>query len=755
MENLFLKILNMSLTGSYVILAVLVARLLLQRFPKKYSFALWSVAAFRLVCPVSIRSVFSIFSLLPERSAQAASSVGSAITYIPSDIGYAAVPEVNMGIPAISDAVNHILPAATPTASVNPIQIWIFLGTVIWCVGIAVMIGWALVSLLLLRKRVEKATIREKGLYECDTVRSPFILGFLSPKIYIPYGLEEEHLRYILAHERFHVKKMDHIARFAAYLILALHWFNPLCWLGYYLMGKDMEMRCDEHVLSRSGTLSWEYSYSLLSVATNRRFSPAGPLAFRESSVKTRIKNILHWKKPKIWISVLAIVLCLGCVVVCVTNPAAADSEQKSFVTDEIIYLSKRSTESANDDGYRYFLNEDSIVRIQRKTEKIDFEVVFDRVWEAFPYDKETWNTMINWATFNQGMTVDFIMEGSAVSYRHINEEYFLLYLEGTMYICRQEMKSDGKPIILTIFSLKPETDSNVLGNGENQYPQNKDHLPVMKYQRIPVDDIFWWRKSYKGSFSEWFYNQTHTVDEIYDDPKLQRYAAWIPVEYPLDSRRKVDDYAWALYDYFMEEQAFDPALVPTWADHYAEGIWEILFSPHFDVDGHVYYDGDTAKVLISEADGHIIYFTTEENFMKPSYHSRREENHYEWEPWESLQYIWCSSKESKDIRGKALNFALNDRYDNEKVQEKMASVFAEYPLESQNDVQSYAWGLYDALKEENLVSADKYPIHANYYHDGVWDFTFANPYVEGKAVRVFVSAEDGEVIYIHVSSPK
>lgn len=257
MENMFLKILNMSLTGGYVILAVMALRLVLKRFPKKYSFALWAVAAFRLVCPVSIRSVFSIFSLLPERSAQAVSNVGSAITYIPSDIGYASAPEVNMGIQAISDAVNHILPAATPTASVNPIQIWILLGTIIWCAGIALMLGWAITSLLLLRKKVEKATLREKGVFECENIRSPFILGIFAPKIYLPYNLEQDNLRYVLAHERCHIRKGDHITKLAAYGILALHWFNPLCWVAYYFMGKDMEMRCDEYVMSCDGSLGW------------------------------------------------------------------------------------------------------------------------------------------------------------------------------------------------------------------------------------------------------------------------------------------------------------------------------------------------------------------------------------------------------------------------------------------------------------------------------------------------------------------
>lgn len=467
METLFLRVLNMSLTGSYVILAVLVMRFLLKWAPKKYSYTLWLVTAFRLVCPVSIRSVFSIFAFLPERSAEAASSVGSTITYIPSDIGFAAVPEVSTGIPILSDAVNRILPAATPMASVNPIQVWIFLGTVIWCVGIAVMLGWAVVSMLLLRKGVEKATLREKGIFECENVKSPFILGIFAPIIYIPHNLEPEQLRYILAHERCHIRKGDHITKFVAYCILALHWFNPLCWLAYYLMGKDMEMRCDEHVLSRSGTLSWEYSYSLLSIATNRRFSPAGPLAFGESSVKTRIRNILRWKKPKIWMSVLAIIVCAGCVVGCAMNPKLPASDEYTqpgqdnrlrLVTGEQIFRSGLCSTFGNDDGFRYFIDEDSICQILRESGETTIDKSFERPWEDFPFDTDEWKDMFDWGVNYEDATVDFLARRKDTRFRYINKEFFLLHLDGTMYICHHYKHPNGDPFIWDIYSLKEES---------------------------------------------------------------------------------------------------------------------------------------------------------------------------------------------------------------------------------------------------------------------------------------------------------
>lgn len=325
MERVFLKIVNMSLSASVVILAVILARFLLQRAPKKWSYLLWSVVAFRLCCPVSLESVFSIFRAAPVRPAvTSVTAAGGAntIQYIPQNIGMMAQPQINIGTPAVSGAVSSSLPAAEPIYSANPLQVWIFLGAMVWAVGMAVLFLYTVISYLDMRQKVSTAVCLEGNVWQSDEVGSPFILGFVGSKIYIPYGLEGERLQYVLEHERYHIKRRDHIIKALAFVLLAVHWFNPLCWLAFRLMGEDMEMSCDEKVLDDNGNIRKAYSTALLSFATGGRFPAASPLAFGETAVKTRIKNALKWKKPKTWATALAAVLCLALVVSCAVNPA-------------------------------------------------------------------------------------------------------------------------------------------------------------------------------------------------------------------------------------------------------------------------------------------------------------------------------------------------------------------------------------------------------------------------------------------------
>lgn len=310
MEALFLRVLNMSLTGSYVILAIVLARWLLKKAPKKYAYGLWAAAAFRLVCPVSVSAAFSLLGALHVPVEQ------HAVTYVPQNVGLAARPTVLLG------GVMLPLPAATPQTSANPMQIWIFCGTVLWCLGMAAMLIYAVVSVLHLRRRLRTAVRLEENVYQSETVCSPFLLGLVRPRIYIPYGLDGQTLDYVLTHERYHLRRKDHWVKAAAYLILTIHWFNPLVWLAFFLMGKDMEMRCDEWVLAGTGHSAKAYSMTLLSFAANRRFPSPSPLAFGEGSVKARIKNALRWKKPGRWVQLLALVFCLTVAAACAANPA-------------------------------------------------------------------------------------------------------------------------------------------------------------------------------------------------------------------------------------------------------------------------------------------------------------------------------------------------------------------------------------------------------------------------------------------------
>ena len=296
MDKLFLTILNMSLTGAFVIAAICFARLPLKKVPKIVSYCLWAVAGFRLVFPFSIESVFS---LIPFKAQT-----------IPPDIAMQQVPRIDSGIAFVNNAVSSILPAATPTASVNPLQIWTTIGAYIWLIGVAVMVIYGVVSFVILKRKMREAAHIEANIYEAENIKSPFVLGIFKPKIYLPVGLSGQERGYILLHEQTHIRRRDHIVKFAAYFILCLHWFNPLVWAAFLLMGVDMEMSCDERVLKEmGGEMKKDYSLSLLSLATERRIIGGSPLAFGEGGVKERIKNVLNFKKPSRVIMIVSVAL--------------------------------------------------------------------------------------------------------------------------------------------------------------------------------------------------------------------------------------------------------------------------------------------------------------------------------------------------------------------------------------------------------------------------------------------------------------
>ena len=320
MEKIFLKVLNMSATASIVILAVLLIRLLLRKAPKKYSYGLWAVVGFRLCCPVSISSALSLLNFMPSAPSKAAGR-GTAMQFIPDDIALAPQPRVELITPRLSEAINHSLPAATPQASANPMQIWLFVGVVLWCVGMAALLVYSIVSVWRLYRRVATATRLDGNVWQSENVSSPFILGVFAPRIYLPYGLGEQEREYVLAHEKYHLKRRDYLVKLFAFALLTVHWFNPLCYLAFFLMTRDMEMSCDEAVLSKSDGIKTAYSTTLLSFAANRRFPSAIPLAFGESGVGSRIKNVLSWKAPKRYVAPVAFLLCAAIVLACSMNP--------------------------------------------------------------------------------------------------------------------------------------------------------------------------------------------------------------------------------------------------------------------------------------------------------------------------------------------------------------------------------------------------------------------------------------------------
>lgn len=316
MENLFLTVLGMSATGSLVILAVLLARLALRKAPKVFSYALWAVALFRLLCPFTIESAFS---LLPSvRMVDAAGRGG----------GTDQVLRVQTGIPALNSQVNEFLadhpyqegqPAviggppeenlAPVVNQLGPVPDWRTVPAAIWLAGFAVLMGYSLFSLLrLLRRLIGSVSLEgEKDVRLADHIPSPFVLGIIRPVVYLPSDLPESERDYILLHERTHIRRFDHVTRALAWLAAAVHWFNPLVWLAFHLAGRDMEMSCDEAVLRKMGReIRADYSTSLLRLSQGGKL-PAGPLAFGGGDPQNRIKNILNYKKPAFWVLALAL----------------------------------------------------------------------------------------------------------------------------------------------------------------------------------------------------------------------------------------------------------------------------------------------------------------------------------------------------------------------------------------------------------------------------------------------------------------
>lgn len=307
-EKVFLQILNMSFTASFVIILVLIARLFLKKSPKVLSYALWGVVLFRLICPISFESMFS---LLPVKS-----------NPIPLNIVYEAIPTIDTGIPAINHTVNQSLPAATPVASINPLQIWTFIGYTVWLFGMAILLIYSIASLVKLQKRLKNAVHEKDNIYLAEHLDTPFVMGIIRPKIYLPTSLSEKEKEYILLHEQMHIKRFDHVIKILSFFVLCLHWFNPLAWVAFFISGKDMEMSCDEAVVKQLGSdVKKEYSSSLLTLATGRRIIGGSPLAFGEGDTKGRIKNVLNYKKPAFWVVVISFVVVVALAMSLLTNP--------------------------------------------------------------------------------------------------------------------------------------------------------------------------------------------------------------------------------------------------------------------------------------------------------------------------------------------------------------------------------------------------------------------------------------------------
>ena len=311
MAAVFLKLLNLSISASWLVLAVLVLRLVSKRSPKWMNVLLWGIVALRLVLPFSIESALSL--------------IPSTETVSPAVVQFAPAPTITSGVSVIDNAVNPSLSehfSAVPTASVNPLYVWTEIAGWVWLIGLGAMLLYALVSYLRLRRRVSVSLPVQDHIYLCDAISSPFILGVVKPHIYLPSGLDEVQRQNVLAHERAHLARRDHWWKPLGFALLAVYWFNPVLWLAYTLLCRDIELACDERVIRTMDESAVKtYSTVLLACSIPRKAVITCPLAFGEVAVKERVRNALRYKKPAFWVVAASVAVCVVVAVCFLTNP--------------------------------------------------------------------------------------------------------------------------------------------------------------------------------------------------------------------------------------------------------------------------------------------------------------------------------------------------------------------------------------------------------------------------------------------------
>ena len=328
--ELFPTVLNMSMTASVVIAIVLIARFMLRKSPKIFSYALWAVVLFRLLCPISLPSPISLLGLL-DAPVTESEGITSSVEYISTNAED--YREIIVKNPTRTENPGVQIPQNDAQAETQP-QVKSISATeiitYIWIVGMATLFLIGIGSYFRFRRHLTGACQFKGNIYLVDHIDSAFVAGLIFPKIYLPSDLPVKQMRYIIAHEQYHLRRFDHIAKHLAFAALCIHWFNPLVWVAFILSGKDMEMSCDEAVIKKLGEgIRADYSASLLTLAMGHRIIAGTPLAFGEGDTKGRIKNMAQWKQPKKWVGIMSFILCIAVLTACASNP------EKEIVTSK------------------------------------------------------------------------------------------------------------------------------------------------------------------------------------------------------------------------------------------------------------------------------------------------------------------------------------------------------------------------------------------------------------------------------------
>ena len=350
MSDLFLKIVNMSISASWLVVAVLILRLVLKKAPKWVNVLLWGIVAVRLICPFSFESALSL--------------IPSAETF-PKKIISGPSFDVQTGITPIDNRINDYLGdryfegVTVPTNNGNNVMTIL---TIVWIIGILLLAAYTIISYQRLNRKVDTAVHYKDNIFQSENVSSPFVLGIINPRIYLPFSMNEQDMEHVVAHEQAHIRRKDHWWKPLGFLLLTIHWFNPLMWLAYVLLCRDIELACDEKVIKGLGNEQRaDYTQALVACSVNRRMIAACPLAFGEVGVKERVKSVMNYKKPAFWVIIIAVIVCVGVAVCFLTNPkqdrytlrivVPAGSQEEFVYTDEEVSTVRNSIKIWSGDG--------------------------------------------------------------------------------------------------------------------------------------------------------------------------------------------------------------------------------------------------------------------------------------------------------------------------------------------------------------------------------------------------------------------
>ena len=350
MNEFFLKIINMSISASWLIFAVLILRLVLKKAPKWVNVLLWGIVAIRLICPFPFESALSL--------------IPSAETF-PKKIISGPSFDVQSGITPVDNRINDYLGdryfegVTVPANNGNTIMTIL---TIVWTIGILLLVAYTVISYWRLHREIDTAVRYKDNIFQSENVSSPFVLGLIKPRIYLPFKLDGQDMEHVVAHEQAHIRRKDHWWKPLGFLLLTIHWFNPLMWLAYVLLCRDIELACDEKgIKGLSNEQRADYTQALVDCSVNRRMIAACPLTFGEVGVKERVKSVMNYKKPAFWVIIIAVIVCVGVAVCFLTNPkqdrytlrivVPAGSQEEFVYTDEEVSTVRNSIKIWSGDG--------------------------------------------------------------------------------------------------------------------------------------------------------------------------------------------------------------------------------------------------------------------------------------------------------------------------------------------------------------------------------------------------------------------